>query len=241
MEDFNLEDEIERLKMLLFERDSELAAVKASFNDMDREITESNIDKSNKVEKNDPIEVDDPNHLRDKLSKLTEAHELVTVQNNSNMTALTESNKTVTRLSKDLGIAVAGALESAKEIEILRKKLDETEKQGEIEIDALKKAQMLSNKMIENMKLDQRKAKECVLESESKVESLKLEKKEQHDNYTKLLAEKESEDLKPEITSPDGDSGNGSSMSSGVNIPLSDANISNDLEEEDWGETWSED
>lgn len=241
MEDFNLEDEIERLKLLLFERDSELAAVKASFNDMDREITESNIDKSNKVEKNDPIEVDDPNHLRDKLSKLTEAHELVTVQNNSNMTALTESNKTVTRLSKDLGIAVAGALESAKEIEILRKKLDETEKQGEIEIDALKKAQMLSNKMIENMKLDQRKAKECVLESESKVESLKLEKKEQHDNYTKLLAEKESEDLKPEITSPDGDSGNGSSMSSGVNIPLSDANISNDLEEEDWGETWSED
>ena len=241
MEDFNLEDEIERLKLLLFERDSELAAVKASFNDMDREITESNIDKSNKVEKNDPIEVDDPNHLRDKLSKLTEAHELVTVQNNSNMTALTESNKTVTRLSKDLGIAVAGALESAKEIEILRKKLDETEKQGEIEIDALKKAQMLSNKMIENMKLDQRKAKDCVLETESKVESLKLEKKEQHDNYTKLLAEKESEDLKPEITSPDGDSGNGSSMSSGVNIPLSDANISNDLEEEDWGETWSED
>jgi len=241
MEDFNLKDEIERLKLLLFERDSELAAVKASFNDMDREITESNIDKSNKVEKNDPIEVDDPNHLRDKLSKLTEAHELVTVQNNSNMTALTESNKTVTRLSKDLGIAVAGALESAKEIEILRKKLDETKKQGEIEIDALKKAQMLSNKMIENMKLDQRKAKECVLESESKVESLKLEKKEQHDNYTKLIAEKESEDLKPEITSPDGDSGNGSSMSSGVNIPLSDANISNDLEEEDWGETWSED
>lgn len=157
------------------------------------------------------------------------------------MTALTESNKTVTRLSKDLGIAVAGALESAKEIEILRKKLDETEKQGEIEIDALKKAQMLSNKMIENMKLDQRKAKDCVLETESKVESLKLEKKEQHENYTKLLAEKESEDLKPEITSPDGDSGNGSSMSSGVNIPLSDANISNDLEEEDWGETWSED
>jgi len=241
MEGFNSEDEIERLKLLLFERDSELAAVKASSNDMDREVTKNSIDKSNKVETNESTEVYDPDHLRHKLSKLTEAHELVTVQNNSNMTALTESNKSITRLNKELGIAVAGALESAKEIEKLRKKLDEIKKQGEIETNALKEAQILSKKMIENMKLDLRKAEECVLKSESKVESLKLEKKEQLDNYTKLLVKKESEDLTPEITSPDGDSGNGSSMSSGVDVPLSDANISDDLEEEDWGETWGED
>ena len=42
----------------------------------------------------------------DKSLKITEAHELVTVQNNSNMTALIESNKTVTRLSKDFGIRI---------------------------------------------------------------------------------------------------------------------------------------
>ena len=42
----------------------------------------------------------------DKLSKITEAHELVTVQNNSNMTALTESNKDVTRFSKEFGIRI---------------------------------------------------------------------------------------------------------------------------------------
>ena len=76
--------------MLLFERDSELAAVKASFNDMDRETTENIIDnKSTKVETNDSIEVDDFNPLRDKLSKLTEAHELVTVQNNISFRILT--------------------------------------------------------------------------------------------------------------------------------------------------------
>lgn len=44
--------------------------------------------------------------MLDKLSKITEAHELVTVQNNLNMTALIESNKAITRLSKDFGIRI---------------------------------------------------------------------------------------------------------------------------------------
>jgi len=248
-------DEIERLKITVFEKNSELAALKASLHDtsMDdkgqvtREVSAEEIESMTvKLSAKD----NEQNQLRLELNKVVSAKGQADSKLEEYSTALNEANEQVNRLSIELEDSKKLVKQQTTKVEELKIIVDDTKQASE----ATQENQMLSEKSMKELtsrvkefeSSSNTNSGELVSRLKAELEETKAELEKQRSNFADNVAaeiKKIQEEHTKTVAKPSSISPETSLSSSVVNVSTQPVehtidNVNNG--EDDWGDSWSE-
>jgi len=246
-------DEIERLKMIIFEKSSEIAGFKASLNDtsvddggqVTREVSEGIESMALKLSTKD----DELNQLRLELGRVVSAKGQTDSKLEESSSALKEANEQVKMLSIELDDAKELVKRQTAKVEELNSVVDSANQASEVmrenQVSSEQTIKELTSRVTAYESSRNNDSDELISKLKAELEETKVELEQQRSNFAdnvaaeiKTLQEKHANTIaKPISISPE------TSLSSSV-VKVStepvEHNLDNVTNEDDWGDSWSE-
>jgi len=254
-------DEIQNLKMQLFEKDSEIAALKASLEDFHHEGIGANKESNEKVAALDSdltkmtsalrAKDDEIRQLKETSAKFQEAANQTKEKLSLSEEALQGANSIVSQLRSELKNAKSAAANRSREVADLRLSLEESSSSNHAVKEKLASAQEEISKLRSELIVSKEKEEAANIQSnklELKLAEVKAEMEERGTIFSKASAEETAKVcVQPTATPPPTGVVNervspSSSPSSAVKVPnppQQPVSIPDD-DDDDWGDSWGD-